>query len=90
VGALVRVFGPLIRDLRPVQRAFRPSRLLFSGSLAEFPTSWAASTSVQLRDDGQEQVGYRIAYQLSATAPNSAQGGMAGLRLVWEVRAASS
>jgi hypothetical protein len=71
-------------------RGFRPSHLLFSGPLAAFPTSWNASTSVPLANDDHEQVRYRITYQLSATAPNSAQGGTAGLRLVWEVRASTT
>ena len=86
---LLRVYtgsGPIATGCR----GFRPLHLLFSGPLAAFPTSWNAATSLPLANGGLAQVRYRITYQLSATAPNSAQGGTAGLRLVWEVRASTS
>ncbi len=68
---------------------FRPSHLLFAGPLTAFPTSWGASAPVLLPAGGGQLVRYRLTYRLSPATPDSAQGGTAGLQLVWEVRRSS-
>jgi hypothetical protein len=63
---------------------FRPTQLLFTGPLSTFPASW--QTSSPLPVSGGDQIDYRITYTLALATGNSAQGGSAGMRLVWEAR----
>ena len=48
------------------------------------------SSPVNLTGSGQQNVDYRISYELSPTTPNDDQGGTARVRLVWEVRVTAS
>ena len=64
---------------------FAPARLLYSGTLAAFPTSWG-SASALAPAAGSPSVRYRISYALSPGTPNSCQGGAAAMRFVWEAR----
>ena len=71
-------------------RDLDPSLLLFEGTFVSLPTSWAAASPVNLTGSGQQNVDYRISYELSPATPNDAQGGTARVRLVWEVRVKAS
>ncbi|HEY5032471.1 MAG TPA: hypothetical protein VIJ54_08370 [Actinomycetes bacterium] len=71
-------------------RDLDPSRLIFAGPFVSLPTSWGAASPVILTGSGQQNVDFRISYELSPATPNDVQGGTARVRLVWEVRVIAS
>ncbi|MGY1807631.1 hypothetical protein ACI8AF_09690 [Blastococcus sp. SYSU D00669] len=67
---------------------FAPAATVYRGTLAAFPTSYAAGVGswTTAGNPAGERTTYRFTYSLSASAPASAQGGTAAIAFTWEAQ----
>ncbi|WP_448626288.1 hypothetical protein [Geodermatophilus sp. URMC 64] len=67
---------------------FVPAATVYRGTLAAFPTTYAAGVGswTTAGNTAGERTTYAITYSLSPTAPVSAQGGTATIAFTWEAQ----